>query len=37
VVPDNIHDFFVAFAIGHEVTALVRGQHDEPADEDKPA
>jgi hypothetical protein len=25
------------FGIGHEVTALVRGQHDEPADEDKPA
>jgi hypothetical protein len=23
------------FGIGHEVTALVRGQHDEPADEDK--
>jgi hypothetical protein len=25
------------FGIGHEVTALVRGQHDEPADEDKTA
>ena len=25
------------FGIGHEVTALVRGQHDEPAGEDKPA
>ena len=24
-----------SFAIGHEVTALVRGQHDESADEDK--
>ena len=26
-----------SFGIGHEVTALVRGQHDEPADEDKTA
>lgn len=25
------------FGIGHEVTALVRGQHDEPVGEDKPA
>jgi hypothetical protein len=25
------------FGIGHEVTALVRGQHDDSADEDKPA
>jgi hypothetical protein len=25
------------FGIGHEVTALVRGQHDEPADEDETA
>jgi hypothetical protein len=25
------------FGIGHEVTALVRGQHDEPADEDNTA
>ena len=25
------------FGIGHEVTKLVRGQHDEPADEDKTA
>ena len=26
-----------SFGIAHEVTALVRGQHDEPADEDKTA
>ena len=26
-----------SFGIGHEVTALVRGQQDEPADEDTPA
>jgi hypothetical protein len=26
-----------SFGIAHEVTALVRGQQNEPADEDKPA